>query len=65
MIKANREERKTMTIPEAAKMLGISRNAAYQAAKRGELPVIRIGRLVLVSVPALQRMIEQGGGPPR
>lgn len=40
----------TITIPEAAKLLGISRNAAYEAASRGELPgAIRLGRRVLVA----------------
>jgi excisionase family DNA binding protein len=42
----------TLTIPEAAKLLGIGRNLAYQtAAEHGELagvPVIRVGRRVLV-----------------
>ncbi|MFP4150309.1 MAG: helix-turn-helix domain-containing protein, partial [Nitriliruptoraceae bacterium] len=33
-----------MTIPEAAKLLGISRSAAYRAVARGEIPTIRIGR---------------------
>lgn len=44
--------RATLTIPEAAKLLGIGRNLGYQmAAEEGELagvPVIRVGRRVLV-----------------
>jgi len=35
-------------VDEAAKILGISRNKAYQAAHRGEIPVIRIGKRILV-----------------
>ena len=34
----------TGTIPEAAEILGIGRNKAYEAARRGEIPVIRIGK---------------------
>jgi excisionase family DNA binding protein len=49
--------RRTITIPEAAEMLGVSRNAAYEAAKRGEIPSIRIGKRVLVPLAALERML--------
>jgi excisionase family DNA binding protein len=65
MTKDDREERQTITVPEAGKILGISRNAAYDAAKRGDLPIIRIGGRILVSLPGLRRMIDQGEGPPR
>ena len=40
--------RRTITIDEAARELGLSRNAAYDAAKRGELPTIRMGKRLLV-----------------
>ena len=51
-------EPKTVSVPEAGKWLGISRNAAYEAARRGEIPVIRIGRLLRVPVVALERMLQ-------
>jgi excisionase family DNA binding protein len=47
----------TTSIDEAAKILGISRGGAYAAAKRKELPVIRIGRRLLVPRVALERML--------
>ena len=50
-------DRKTLSIPEAARVLGIGRSAAYQAARAGELPTIRIGRRVLVPVVALERVL--------
>jgi excisionase family DNA binding protein len=37
-----------LTIEEAGQLLKISRQSAYQAARTGELPVIRIGRRILV-----------------
>jgi excisionase family DNA binding protein len=52
------QERKTITVEEAAKLLGISRSSAYAAAARGELPVIRIGRLLLVSKARMQRLLD-------
>ena len=37
-----------MSVEEAAKLLGISRGLAYEAARRGELPTIWLGRRLLV-----------------
>jgi excisionase family DNA binding protein len=45
-------------IPEAARLLGIGKTLAYEAAKRGELPVIRIGRRVVVSRARLYALLE-------
>ncbi len=47
----------TASIDEAAKILGISRGGAYAAAKRKELPVIKIGKRLLVPRAALERML--------
>ena len=47
-----------MTVEAAAKALHISRNLAYEAARDGRLPCIRIGRRLLVSRHALQRLLE-------
>jgi excisionase family DNA binding protein len=51
--------RKTISITEAAQQLGISRNAAYAAAKRGEIPTIQIGRRRLVPKAGLDRLLDQ------
>jgi excisionase family DNA binding protein len=53
------ETRQTMTIEEAAKVLGIGRNSAYEAARRGDLPVIRLGRRLLVPRSALEQLLAQ------
>ena len=50
---------RTMTIPEAGKYyLGLSRNGSYQAAARGEIPFIRIGRLKRVPSHLMERRLE-------
>lgn len=49
--------RGTCDIPEAGRRLGVGRNAAYEAARRGEIPTIRIGRRLLVPLAALERML--------
>jgi excisionase family DNA binding protein len=47
----------TISVPEAGQVLGIGRDAAYAAANRGELPVLRLGRAWRVPVPKLLAML--------
>ena len=48
----------TMSVPEAGrKYFGIARNAAYRAAERGEIPTVRIGKLLRVPVVRMERML--------
>jgi hypothetical protein len=55
----------TMSIPEAGKKyFGLCRNSSYDAAARGEIPVIKIGRLKHVPVRALERMLDEAGRKP-
>ena len=49
-----------ITVPEAADMLGISRNLAYELVKRHELPVRKFGKRLLIPKVALERMLEKG-----
>jgi excisionase family DNA binding protein len=49
--------RKTYKIGEAAKLLGVGRNQAYEAAQRGEIPTIKIGKRILVPRAALERLL--------
>jgi excisionase family DNA binding protein len=47
------DHRATLTIEETASLLGLGRTAMYEAARRGQIPSRRLGRRVLVPVPAL------------
>ena len=50
---------KTISVPEAGKQyFGLAKNASYEAAARGEIPVIRIGGRLRVPVCQLERMLE-------
>ena len=51
-------ERRTMTVPEAAKVLGIARSTAFRAAHDGSIPTIKIGKRLLVPVAALEKKLE-------
>jgi excisionase family DNA binding protein len=55
---AHDRERLVYTVPEAGRLLGLGRNAAYDAAKRGDIPSLRIGRRLLVPKIPFHRMIE-------
>ncbi len=47
----------TLTVEQTGELLGISRYAAYRAAASGELPVLRLGRRLLVPTPRLLVML--------
>ena len=53
-------EPKTLTVPEAGRRyFDLGRNASYEAARRGDIPTIRIGRLLRVPVVAMERILEE------
>lgn len=58
-------ERRTLTVEEAARILGIGRNSAYEAVRRGEIPAIRLGHRLLVPRAALERLLVEGEPPAR
>jgi hypothetical protein len=50
----------TISVPQAGKRyFGLSRNGSYSAAQRGQIPTIKIGRLLRVPVRAMERMLDQ------
>lgn len=58
------EDSKTLSVPEAGrKYFDLGRNSSYEAARKGEIPTIRIGRIIRVPVVALERMLSQAGKP--
>ena len=50
-----------MTVEEAGRCLGVSRPTAYLLAKLGKIPVIRLGRRLVVPIAALNKMLENAG----
>jgi excisionase family DNA binding protein len=47
----------TLTVEQAGRALGIGRNAAYAAAKRGDIPTVRIGGAIRVPTAPIRRML--------
>jgi hypothetical protein len=55
----------TCSIIEAGKILGIGREASYEAARTGLIPVLWFGRKGRVPIAALYRRLEQAGEQPQ
>ena len=52
-------EPKTISVEEAGRVYyGLSRNGSYDAAKRGDIPTIKVGRLLRVPVAAMERRLQ-------
>lgn len=49
-----------LTIEEAGALLRLSRSSAYEAARKGQLPTLRIGRRLLVPRARLMAMLGAG-----
>lgn len=59
----NWRDETTLSVPAAAKVLGVSRSLGFAMVKSGQLPVLRLGekRLVVVT-SALIRMLDRASG---
>lgn len=54
-------ERLTLSVEEAAQMLGISRALAYELVRRGDLPRLQLGRRIVVPRRALEELVAGAG----
>ncbi len=53
------EKRLCITVPEAAAMLGLSKNFVYKLVNERQLPVIIFGKRKLIPRAALEKMLEK------
>ena len=55
----SKEEKLTLSVPEAGKLyFNLGKQAAYAAAARGDIPTVRLGRVIRVPVRALEKMLD-------
>lgn len=64
MTRVKADEGLLLTVPEAAKLLRISRGLAYELVARGRLPHIRLGRRILIPWHGLEEWITREAGLP-
>lgn len=55
--------RATLTVTEAAAVLGISRSAAYDLVHEGRIPALRLGRRIVVPAHALDDLLHSVDDP--
>ena len=53
-----KDKRLTMDVPVAGALIGLSRNGSYAAARRGDLPTIKMGRRLLVPRAAFEALLN-------
>lgn len=56
------KERLTLTVPEAAELLGVARNSLYYAIQRGEYKdiILKVGNRILISRAGLLKKLQAG-----
>jgi predicted DNA-binding transcriptional regulator AlpA len=53
-------KRQTYHLEEVAKLFGIGRNQAYEGARRGDFPTIRIGKRIVAPKAAIDKLLGIG-----
>lgn len=54
------EQKATMSLPEFAKIMGISKSLAFKLAANNQVPVLRLGeKRIVVPVSAVKQMLAQ------
>ena len=56
-------EPRVLSVPAAGRILGLGRSAAYDAARRGDLPTLRIGRRLVVPRARLAELLGEEPWP--
>jgi ribosomal protein S14 len=61
-MRRRRQEALTCSIPEAgARYFGLGRNASYEAAARGEIPTVKVGKLMRVPIRLMEKILDEAG----
>ena len=55
-----RAECQTLNVAEAARIIGVGRNRLYETIRQGQLPVLRLGRRIVISRVVLEQILEAG-----
>ena len=55
--KLDKERALTISVERAGELLGLSRNSVYAAVRNGQLPVLKIGKRLLVPKIQLDRLL--------
>ena len=53
-------DKKYITIPELARLLGVSRIAVYKRVKNGQIPAARVGRTYVITDQTINNILGRG-----
>jgi len=56
-------ERQTYSVEQFGRIIGVSRNSAYQAVERGDVRSVRIGKRILIPRKEIERLLEPMEAP--
>jgi excisionase family DNA binding protein len=51
-------DRLTLNVPEAARLIGISRAHAYELIRLGRIPSLRLGHRIVIPYKALEEFLD-------
>lgn len=55
---------RTMSVTQAAEVLGISRTTAYECVRTGDLPALRLGGRIVIPTQAIDDLLERASAIP-
>ena len=61
----NQKDSLVLDVPEAGRLLNVSRATAYKLVAQGIIPSIRLGRRIVVPRAAFQRMLDEADNKPK
>ena len=65
MIAETEASQHVLSVPDAGRVyFNLGRNASYEAAHRGDIPTLRIGRKLVVPIRAMERKLDEAGVSP-
>ena len=64
VVERTRPVQRTMSVTQAAEVLGISRTTAYECVRTGDLPALRLGGRIVVPTQAIDDLLERASAIP-
>jgi excisionase family DNA binding protein len=55
---------RTMSVSQAARILGISRTTAYECVRSGELPALKLGGRIVIPAQVIDELLDQASVVP-
>lgn len=62
-VSAPRTSKLTLTVQEAAELIGISRAQAYRCVRSGQLKAVQLGRRIVVPIIAVEELLSMTVAP--